>query len=145
MTAAVRDLTQALNLNPSFARAQNLLGNIAQRAQGFREGPLVVQRSDHQRRYLCPVLFQSRRGRYGPRVLRQRRLGLFQRHQPLFGAASTPYLAQAYCGRAEAFMMKGDADMSRRDREKAESLSAGVCVEEKQTGPRWGKGEIRPQ
>jgi hypothetical protein len=55
------------------------------------------------------------------------------------------YQAQAYCGRAKAFLMLGNAEMAQRDRNKADLLSPGICTEEKPTGPRWGKGEIRPQ
>ena len=62
-----------------------------------------------------------------------------------YSELQTHYLAQAYCGRGKAFLMKGDLEMSRRDREKADSLVTGICVEEKQTGPRWGKGEIKLQ
>ncbi len=144
MTAAVRDLTQALNINPSFARAQNLLGNIA-KERGDSEKALswyneaIISDDTFAPAYFNRAEVDMALGYYDSAV------SDYSSAIGRYSELQTRYLAQAYCGRAEAFMMKGDAEMSRRDREKAESLSAGVCVEEKQTGPRWGKGEIRPQ
>ena len=144
MATAVRDLTQALTINPSFARAQNLLGNIA-KERGDQEKALswyneAITSDDT----FAPAYFN--------RAEVDMALGYYDSALSDYSSAiaryselQTPYLAQAYCGRAKAFLMKGDIDMSRRDREKADSLVTGICVEEKQTGPRWGKGEIKLQ
>jgi tetratricopeptide (TPR) repeat protein len=144
MTAAVRDLTEALTINPSFARAQNLLGNIAKERGDFEKALSWYNEAITSDDTFAPAYFN--------RAEVDMALGYYDSAVSDYSSAitryselQTRYLAQAYCGRADAFLMKGDIDMSRRDREKAESLTPGICVEEKQTGPRWGKGEIRPQ
>jgi tetratricopeptide (TPR) repeat protein len=142
MTAAVRDLTEALNVDPSFARAQNLLGNIAKERGDFEKALSWYNEAITSDDTFAPAYFN--------RAEVDMDLGYYDSAVSDYSSAigrytelQTTYLAQAYCGRAEAFLMKGEIDMSRRDREKAESLSPGICVEEKQTGPRWGKGEIK--
>lgn len=144
LAAAVRDLTQALTINPAFARAQNLLGNIS-KERGDPEKALSW--------YNEAILSDDT---FAPAYFNRAEVGMALGHYDSalsdyssaiarYSELQTLYLAEAYCGRAKAFLMKGDIEMSRRDREKADSLSAGICVEEKQTGPRWGKGEIRLQ
>jgi len=142
MTAAVRDLTQALTINPAFARAQNLLGNAAK-----ERGDLEKALSWYNEAVLSDDTFAPA---YFNRAEADMALGHYDSAVSDYSSAiaryselQTGYLAQAYCGRAEAFLMTGDIDMSRRDREKAESLVPGICVEEEQTGPRWGKGQIK--
>lgn len=55
------------------------------------------------------------------------------------------FKAQAYCKRAEVFMMLGNPEMADRDRAKAESLSPGLCAGGGVEEPSWGKGEFRPE
>ncbi len=142
--AAVRDLTQALAINSSFARAQNLLGNIA-KERGDSDKALswyneaITSDDTYAPAYFNRAEVDMALGYYDSAV------SDYSNAISRYSELQTRYLAQAYCRRAEAFLMKGEAEMARRDREKAESLSAGMCTEEKQTGPRWGKGEIRPQ
>jgi tetratricopeptide (TPR) repeat protein len=142
MTLAVRDLTQALAINSSFARAQNLLGNIAKERRDFEKALAWYNEAVTSDDTFAPAYFN--------RAEVDMALGYYDSALSDYSSAiaryselQTNYLAQAYCGRGEAFLMKGDLDMSRRDREKADSLVPGVCVQEKQTGPRWGKGEIQ--
>jgi tetratricopeptide (TPR) repeat protein len=143
MTAAVRDLTQALSVKPGFARAQNLLGNIAKERGDSEKALAWYNEAITNDDTFAPAYFN--------RAEVDMALGYYDSAVSDYSSAiarytelQTNYLAQAYCGRSRAFLMNGDIDMSRRDKEKADSLVPGICVEEKQTGPRWGKGEFRP-
>jgi tetratricopeptide (TPR) repeat protein len=53
------------------------------------------------------------------------------------------YRAQAYCKRADVFMMLGNPKMAERDRDKANKLRPGLCGEGIDREPDWGKGEFR--
>jgi tetratricopeptide (TPR) repeat protein len=143
MAAAVRDLTQALTLDPSFSRAENLLGNIAKERGDSEKALSWYNEAIAGDDTFAPAYFNRAEvdmalGHYDSAV------SDYSSAISHYSELQTLYLAQAYCGRADAFLMTGNIDMSRRDREKAEGLSPGICAEEKQTGPRWGKGEIRP-
>jgi tetratricopeptide (TPR) repeat protein len=145
MAAAVRDLTQALTINPSFARAQNLLGNAAKERGDPEKAVSWYNEAITSDDTFAPAYFNRAEvdmalGHYDSA------LSDYSSAIARYSELQTGYIAQAYCGRAKAFLMKGDLEMSRRDREKADSLVTGICVEEKQTGPRWGKGgEFRVQ
>jgi tetratricopeptide (TPR) repeat protein len=142
VAAAVRDLTQALTINPAFSRAQNLLGNIAKERGDLEKALLWYNEAITSDDAFAPAYFN--------RAEVDMALGYYDSALSDYSSAiaryselQTGYLAQAYCRRSKAFLMKGDLDMSRRDREKADALVPGACVEEKQTGPKWGKGEIK--
>jgi tetratricopeptide (TPR) repeat protein len=144
MAAAEANLERTLTLNPGFARAQNLRGNIMK-----ERGDMETALSAYNEAIMSDDTFAPA---YFNRAEVDMALGYYDSAVSDYSSAISRYTelqkryqAQAYCGRAEAFLMKGDVEMSRRDREKAEALVPGVCVEEKQTGPRWGKGEVRPQ
>jgi tetratricopeptide (TPR) repeat protein len=144
LAGAERDLQQALTLDPHYARAHNLKGNIF-KARGDLEGALSA--------YNDAITSDDT---FGPAYFNRAEIDMAGDH---FEAAvddyssaisrytelQKRYLAQAYCGRAEAFSMLGNTEMAQRDRKKAESLVPGFCAEEAPTGPRWGKGEFRPQ
>ncbi len=144
MAAAERDLGRALELNPAFARAQNMRGNIMK-----ERGELELALLSYNDAIMSDDTFAPA---YFNRAEVDMALGYYDSAVSDYSSAiaryselQTRYLAQAYCGRADAFLMKGDVEMARRDREKADTLSPGVCVEEKQTGPRWGKGQFKPK
>jgi tetratricopeptide (TPR) repeat protein len=144
LMGAERNLEQALTLDPHYARAYNLKGNIF-KARGDLEGALSA--------YNDAITSDDT---FAPAYFNRAEIDMAGNH---FEAAvddyssaiarytelQKRYLAQAYCGRADAFLMLGNADMAQRDRNKAESLVPGFCGEEAPAGPRWGKGEFRPQ
>ena len=144
LAGAERDLGQALLLKPAYARAHNLKGNIF-KERGDLEGALkayndAVMADDT----FAPAHFN--------RAETEMALGNYEAALTDYSSAiaryselQREYLAQAYCGRARAYRMLGNTEMADRDGEEADLRVPGVCEKEKPTGPRWGKGEARPQ
>ena len=140
---ALRELETATTINEGFARAYNLRG-IIYRSTGKLELALLE--------YEKAILHDDS---FAPSYFNRALIYFDQKNYPSaltdFSSAISKYSdnqkkfkAQAYCKRAEVFMMMGNPEMAERDKTKAEGLYPGLCGKGANRDPEWGKGEFRP-
>jgi tetratricopeptide (TPR) repeat protein len=126
VSGAENDLLSALTLDPTYARAHNLMGVIHRSTNNLE---LALASINNAIRY-----DDSYAPGYYNRALIKFDMGDWAGAVSDFSEAivrytddQTDYLAQAHCRRAEAFSMLGNAKMAEKDRAKAEALSPGMC------------------
>ena len=141
VSGAENDLLTALTLDPSFARAHNMMG-VIHRSRNDLE--LALASINNAIRY-----DDSYAPGYYNRALIKYDMGDWAGAVADFSEAivrytddQTDYLAQAHCRRAEAFFMLGNAKMAEKDRARAEVLSPGMCDSGQDLDEVRGKGGI---
>jgi len=141
VSGAENDLLSALTLDPSYARAHNLMG-VIHRSRGDLE--LALASINNAVRY-----DDSYAPGYYNRGLIKYDMGDWEGAITDFSEAivrytddQTDYLAQAHCRRAEAFLMLGNTKMAEKDRSRAEILSPGMCDSGQDLNEIRGKGGI---
>ncbi|MBN1880827.1 MAG: tetratricopeptide repeat protein [Deltaproteobacteria bacterium] len=141
VSSAEDDLLSALTIDPTYARAHNLMG-VIHRSRNNPE--LALASINNAVRY-----DDSYAPAYYNRGLIKFDMGDWEGAVADFSEAivrytddQTDYLAQAHCRRAEAFLMLGNAKMAEKDRERAEILSPGMCDSGQDLNEVRGKGGI---
>lgn len=141
---ALRELETVTTIDEEFSKAYNLRGIIYKST-----GKLELALQEYEKAILHDDTF-------APSYFNRAQVYFDQKNYTLaladFSDAISKYSdnqkefkAQAYCKRAEVFMMLGNPEMAERDRTKAESLYPGLCAGSSEKEPDWGKGEFRPK
>ena len=140
---AENDLDIALSIDPGFAHAYNLRGGIYRSIGNLdlaiEEYNLAIGYDDsYAPYYYNRAQAEAEKGDYASAIAD------YSEALMKYSDDQLEYKAQAHCMRADVFLMMGNFKMAEKDKAKAESLYPGICGEEEDVGPKWGKGEFRP-
>ncbi len=140
---ALRELETVTTIDAGFARAYNLRG-IIYKSAGKPElaleeyGKAVLNDDTFAPSYFNRALIYFEQKNYNSALTD------FSSAISKYSEGEKKFKAQAYCKRAEVFMMLGNPKMAERDRDKANKLHPGLCEGGTDREPDWGKGEFRP-
>jgi len=141
ISGAENDLLSALTLNPTYARAHNLMGVIHRSRNNLELALASINNAVRYDDSYAP-------GYYNRGLIKldmgdwEGAIGDFSEAIVRYTDDQTDYLAQAHCRRAEAFLMLGNVKMAEKDRTKAESLSPGMCDSSQDLNEIRGKGGV---
>jgi tetratricopeptide (TPR) repeat protein len=141
---ALRELETATTIDEEFAKAYNLRGIIYKSMGKSDLALLEYEKAILHDSIFAPSYF-NRAQIYFDQKNYTSALADFSNAISKYSDNQKEFKAQAYCKRAEVFMMLGNPEMADRDRAKAESLSPGLCAGSGKKEPDWGKGEFRPE